>query len=203
MIAFGSSYRTPDGHVEVPQTAEQLLDRGIAPRLRSPQPACAASQWSRASERSACMTRTTTRLPTQPRRALPTRSVLSSPREAPICSWSPRGRGAAEGQLLLSGTARERVEQAPCPVLRSREAPLWRLAEPPLAVHCRSSRRRLTRLRSSRSRATHDGPRPGLPPLRAPDTRPLAQPRRRRCLGPCDAQSPGHASRAPGDLRRA
>lgn len=30
VIAFGSSYRTADGHVEVPQTAEQLIDVEVA-----------------------------------------------------------------------------------------------------------------------------------------------------------------------------
>ncbi|HMD56471.1 MAG TPA: universal stress protein [Solirubrobacteraceae bacterium] len=30
VIAFGSSYRSPPGHVEVPHTAEQLLDLGVS-----------------------------------------------------------------------------------------------------------------------------------------------------------------------------
>ena len=117
VIAFGSSYRTPAGHVALPHTAEQLLDREIpcslalAPAGLRREPveqsigtlsvydedddqAAAASAKSLAHALGAVVTEHEADL-----------LVITSRSEAP------------SGQLLLSGTAREQVEQAQCPVL--------------------------------------------------------------------------------------
>jgi nucleotide-binding universal stress UspA family protein len=117
VIAFGSSYRTPPGHVEVPQTAEQLLDMGIPRSIaiapaglrREPveqsvgtigvyaeagDPAAEATAASLAHAVGASVTGGDADL-----------LVIASRAEAPA------------GQLLLSATAREHVEQARAPVL--------------------------------------------------------------------------------------
>ena len=77
VIAFGSSYRTPAGRVELPHTAEQLLDRGSRARSRSLRRACGASRSSKASGQSVSMTRTTTKPRWRAQRALPMRSAPS------------------------------------------------------------------------------------------------------------------------------
>jgi nucleotide-binding universal stress UspA family protein len=117
VITFGSSYRTPPGHVEVPHTAEQLLDRGITYSLaiapaglrREPvehsigtvsvydeggDPAVQETAGSLAHGLGAAVT----------------------DEEADVLVVASRA-DATPGQLLLSATARERVEQAHAPVL--------------------------------------------------------------------------------------
>lgn len=117
VIAFGSSYRTPDGHVEVPQTAEQLLDRGIGSSIalapaglrREPveQSIGTVSVYDEDDDQNAHATAKSLA------RAL---GAVVTEGAADLLVVASRS-SAAEGQLLLSGTARERVEQAPCPVL--------------------------------------------------------------------------------------
>ncbi|MGA2453196.1 MAG: universal stress protein [Solirubrobacteraceae bacterium] len=117
VIAFGSSYRTPPGHVDVPHTAEQLLDRAISCSLalapaglrREPvehsigtisvydeddDPAAQATAASLAHALGAVVTGS----------------------EADLLVIASR-TAAAAGQLLLSATGRERIERASSPVL--------------------------------------------------------------------------------------
>jgi nucleotide-binding universal stress UspA family protein len=117
VIAFGSSYRTPVGHVELPHTAEQLLDQGVACSLalapaglrREPveqsigtisvydgekDEAARASAKSLASALGAVLAQ-------EPADLL----VLTSRDDAPA------------GQLSLSATEREKIEQAHSPVI--------------------------------------------------------------------------------------
>jgi nucleotide-binding universal stress UspA family protein len=117
VIAFGSSYRTPPGHVEVPQTADQLLDMSISRSIaiapaglrREPvehsvgtigvyeegnDPAAQATAASLAHALGAVVTDSEADL-----------LVIGSRPEAPA------------GALLLSATARERLEQTRAPVL--------------------------------------------------------------------------------------
>jgi nucleotide-binding universal stress UspA family protein len=117
VIAFGSSYRTPEGRVEPPHTAQQLLERGVACSLaiapaglrREPveasigtiavydeddDPAARATAESLAHALGAVVTEGEADL-----------LVIASRPEAP------------PGQLLLSAVSRERMEQARCPVL--------------------------------------------------------------------------------------
>ncbi len=117
VIAFGSSYRTPDGRVDVSHTAEQLLDRAIDYSLalapaglrREPversigtigvyeandDPAVQATAESLAHALGAVVTSDEADL-----------LVIASRSDAPA------------GKLLLSGIGRERIERARSPVL--------------------------------------------------------------------------------------
>ena len=125
VIAFGSSYRTPPGRVDLPHTAEQLLDRAIACSIalapaglrREPveQSIGTVSVYDEDDDQAA---QATARSLAHALGAVVTDDaadllVVASRPEAP------------SGQLLLSATAREQIEQALCPVLAlAREAGL-------------------------------------------------------------------------------
>jgi len=117
VIAFGSSYRTPAGRVELPHTAEQLIDQGVACSLalapaglrRDPveqsigtigvydedhDEAAQASAKSLASALGAVVT----------------------DEEADLLVVASRA-GASSGRLSLSATDREQIENAHSPVL--------------------------------------------------------------------------------------
>jgi nucleotide-binding universal stress UspA family protein len=117
VIAFGSSYRTPPGHVALGQTAEQLLDRSIACSL-----AIAPAGLRRESiERSIGSVSVydedddPAALTTAKSLAHALGAVVTDD-EADLLVVASRPE-APPGQLLLSGTAREQIEQAICPVL--------------------------------------------------------------------------------------
>jgi nucleotide-binding universal stress UspA family protein len=117
VIAFGSSYRTPAGRVELPHTAEQLLDRGIACSLalapaglrREPveRSIGTVSVYDEDDDQAA--------LATAKSLAHALGAVVTE-HEADLLVITSRSE-TPHGQLLLSGTAREQVEQAQCPVL--------------------------------------------------------------------------------------
>ncbi len=117
VIAFGSSYRTPPGHVEVPHTAEQLLDRGIAYSLaiapaglrREPveHSIGTVSVYDEGGDSAAQETAGSLA------HAL---GAVVTEEEADLLVVASRAN-ATPGQLLLSATARERTEQAHAPVL--------------------------------------------------------------------------------------
>jgi nucleotide-binding universal stress UspA family protein len=116
VIAFGSSYRTPPGRVNLPQTAEQLLDRAIACSL-----AIAPAGLRRESiERSIG---TISVYDEDDQAAQATAKSLAhalgavvTEEESDLLVVASRPEGQP-GQLLLSGTGRERIEGALCPVL--------------------------------------------------------------------------------------
>ena len=117
VIAFGSSYRTPAGRVALPHTAEQLLDRGIACSL-----ALAPAGLRREPVERSIGTVSVydedddqTALATAKSLAHALGAVVTE-HEADLLVITSRSE-APSGQLLLSGTAREQVEQAQCPVL--------------------------------------------------------------------------------------
>lgn len=116
VIAFGSSYRTPTGRVALPHTAEQLLDRGIACSL-----ALAPAGLRREPVEQSIGTVSVydeddqTALATAKSLAHALGAVVTE-HEADLLVITSRSE-APPGQLLLSGAAREQVEQALCPVL--------------------------------------------------------------------------------------
>jgi nucleotide-binding universal stress UspA family protein len=117
VIAFGSSYRTPPGHVEVPHTAEQLLDRGIACSLaiapaglrREPveHSIGTVSVYDEGGDSAAQETAAGLA------HAL---GAAVTDEEADLLVVASRA-DATPGQLLLSATARERIEQSHAPAL--------------------------------------------------------------------------------------
>jgi nucleotide-binding universal stress UspA family protein len=117
VIAFGSSYRTPPGRVDLPQTAEQLLDRGIACSL-----ALAPAGLRRESvERSIGTVSVYDEDEDQAAQATAKSlahalGAVVTEHEADLLVITSRPE-AHPGQLLLSASGREQVERAPCPVL--------------------------------------------------------------------------------------
>jgi nucleotide-binding universal stress UspA family protein len=117
VITFGSSYRTPPGRVALPQTAEQLLDRGIACSL-----AIAPAGLRRESIERSIGTINVYAEDDDPVAQATARSLahalgaLVTDDEADLLVVASRPE-APPGALLLSGTAREQIEQAVCPVL--------------------------------------------------------------------------------------
>jgi nucleotide-binding universal stress UspA family protein len=117
VIAFGSSYRTPPGSVDIPQTAEQLLDRGIACSLalapaglrREPVEHSIGSVAVFAEDDDPAVHATAASLA----HALGA-SVTDG--DADLLIVASRG-DAAPGQLLLTAVTREHIEQARAPVL--------------------------------------------------------------------------------------
>lgn len=117
VIAFGSSYRTPPGRVEFPQTAEQLLDRGIACSIalapaglrREPveQSIGTMSIYDEDDDEAARETAKSLA------HAL---GAVVTAEEADLLVVASRP-DAPEGRLLLSGRGREHIEQASSPVL--------------------------------------------------------------------------------------
>jgi nucleotide-binding universal stress UspA family protein len=117
VIAFGSSYRTPPGHVEVPHTAEQLLDRGIACSLaiapaglrREPveHSIGTVSVYDEGSDPAAQETADSLA------HAL---GAVVTEEEADLLVIASRA-DAAPGQLIFSATSREQIERAHAPVL--------------------------------------------------------------------------------------
>jgi nucleotide-binding universal stress UspA family protein len=117
VIAFGSSYRTPPGHVDVPHTAEQLLERGIACSMaiapaglrREPveQSIGTVSVYEEDGDPAAQETATSLA------RAL---GATVTTEEADLLVVASRA-AAPPGQLLISGVALERLQEARCPVL--------------------------------------------------------------------------------------
>jgi nucleotide-binding universal stress UspA family protein len=116
VIAFGSSYRTAPGHVEVPQTAEQLLDREVACSLalapaglrREPVEQSIGTVGVSGGD-DAAATATASSL------AHALGAVLTDG-DADLIVVASRP-GAPEGQLALSSAAREQLSQARTPVL--------------------------------------------------------------------------------------
>lgn len=117
LIVFGSSYRTPEGHVDIPHTAAQLLDHGtgcsiaVAPAGLRREPVEQSvgtvkmydedgDQAARESARSLA-------------HALGAAMVEE---EADLLVLASRA-AAAPGELLLSGAEREQIEQARTPVV--------------------------------------------------------------------------------------
>jgi nucleotide-binding universal stress UspA family protein len=117
VIAFGSSYRTPPGHVEVPQTADQLLDMGISRSIaiapaglrREPveQSVGTIGVYDEGSDAAAQATAASLA------HAL---GAVVTGSEADLLVIASRPQASA-GQLLLSATGREQLEQARAPVL--------------------------------------------------------------------------------------
>ena len=116
VIAFGSSYRTAPGHVEVPQTAEQLLDREVACSLalapaglrREPVEQSIGTVGVIGGD-DAAATATAASL------AHALGAVLTDG-DADLIVVASRP-GAPAGQLALSSAAREQLSQARTPVL--------------------------------------------------------------------------------------
>ncbi len=116
VIAFGSSYRTAPGHVEVPQTAEQLLDREVACSLalapaglrREPVEQSIGTVGVIGGD-DAAATATAASL------AHALGAVLTDD-DADLIVVASRP-GAPAGQLALSSAAREQLSQARTPVL--------------------------------------------------------------------------------------
>jgi nucleotide-binding universal stress UspA family protein len=117
VIAFGSSYRTPAGHVALPHTAEQLLDREIPCSL-----ALASAGLRREPVEQSIGTVSVYDEDDDQTALASTKSLahalgaVVTEHEADLLVITSRSE-APSGQLLLSGTAREQVEQAQCPVL--------------------------------------------------------------------------------------
>ena len=115
-LAFGSSYRTPPGRVGLPQTAEQLLDRGVAFSIalapaglrREPVQHSIGTVGVYGRDDEAAVA-------TAASLAYALGAVVTED-EADLLVIASR-RDATPGQLLLSGPARDQVEQALCPVL--------------------------------------------------------------------------------------
>lgn len=117
VIAFGSSYRTPAGRVELPQTAEQLLDRGVHCSL-----ALAPAGLRREPVEQSIGTVTVYDEDHDDAAQATARSLAHAlgavvvADEADLLVVASRS-GAPPGELLLSGTERERIERAGSPVL--------------------------------------------------------------------------------------
>jgi nucleotide-binding universal stress UspA family protein len=117
VIAFGSSYRTPAGQVAVPHTAQQLLDGGAAWSLalapaglrREPVERSIGTIGVWDEDRDAATHATAESLA----HAL---GAVVTEAEADLLVVASRP-DAPPGQLLLSGSGRERLEEAECPVL--------------------------------------------------------------------------------------
>jgi nucleotide-binding universal stress UspA family protein len=117
VIAFGSSYRTPPGRVGLPQTAEQLLDRGVSCSLalgpaglrREPveHSIGTVSVYDEGGDQAGDATAKSLA------HAL---GATVTEDEADLLVITSRAE-TTPGQLLLSAAAREQVEQAQCPVL--------------------------------------------------------------------------------------
>lgn len=117
VIAFGSSYRTPAGHVELPQTAEQLIEAeapcsiAIAPAgLRREHVEQAVGSISVYDEDDDQAARSSAGSLAHALGAVVTEG------EADLLVVASRG-DAQMGRLGLSGRAREQIEQARSPVL--------------------------------------------------------------------------------------
>jgi len=117
VLAFGSSYRTPEGHVELPQTAEQLLDLGVECSLalapaglrREPVERSIGTVGVYEEDRDEAAEATAKSL------AHALGAVLVDG-EADLLVLASRA-GAPPGELELSGVERERIEEAGAPVL--------------------------------------------------------------------------------------
>lgn len=117
VIVFGSSYRTAPGHVEVPQTAEQLLDREVTCSL-----ALAPAGLRREPvEQSIGTVRVSGG--EEDEAAIATASSLAHALGAVVTGGDAdlivvaSRPGAPQGQLALSSAAREQLGQARAPVL--------------------------------------------------------------------------------------
>jgi nucleotide-binding universal stress UspA family protein len=117
VIAFGSGYRTPPGHVDVPQTAEQLLDSAISCSI-----AIAPAGLRREPVEHSIGTITVYDEAGDPAVGETAASLahalgaVVTDGEADLLVIGSRAEAAA-GQLLLSASGRERLEQARSPVL--------------------------------------------------------------------------------------
>jgi len=117
VIAFGSSYRTAPGHVEVPQTAEQLIDREVACSLalapaglrREPVEQSIGTVGVSGADEDGAAAATAGSLA----HAL---GAVVTDGDADLIVVSSRP-GAPQGRLALSSAAREQLGQARAPVL--------------------------------------------------------------------------------------
>lgn len=117
VIAFGSSYRTAPGHVEIPQTAEQLIDREVACSLalapaglrREPVEQSIGTVRVSGGEEDEAAIATASSLA----HAL---GAVVTDGDADLIVVASRS-GAPQGQLALSSAAREQLGQARAPVL--------------------------------------------------------------------------------------
>ncbi len=117
IVAFGSSYRTPPGRVNLPQTAEQLLDRDVACSLaiapaglrREPveQSIGTVSVYDEDNDEAARSTAAS---------LVHALGAVVTDGEADLLVIASR-HDAPPGRLRLSATARERVDEALCSVL--------------------------------------------------------------------------------------
>jgi nucleotide-binding universal stress UspA family protein len=117
IIVFGSSYRTPHFHIEVPQTASLLLERpaafsiAIAPAGLRREPIERSIGTVRLiDEDDDAGARSTTESIARALGAI----VIDDDADLLLLASRP---DASTGQLLLSGQGRELLEQATCPVL--------------------------------------------------------------------------------------
>jgi nucleotide-binding universal stress UspA family protein len=117
VIAFGSSYRTAAGHVEVPQTAEQLIDGEVACSIalapaglrREPVEQSIGSVCVRNADDDAAAQASASNLA----HAL---GATGTEQDADLIVIASRP-DAPPGHLALSGAAREQIEEARAPVL--------------------------------------------------------------------------------------
>jgi nucleotide-binding universal stress UspA family protein len=117
VIAFGSGYRTPPGHVELSHTAEQLIDAQLTCSLALAPAGLRREQVERSigtvrfyDEDDDAAARATAESLVHALGAVTTED------EADLLVIASR-RDAPPGKLGLSATAREQAEQARCPVL--------------------------------------------------------------------------------------
>ena len=116
VIAFGSSYRTPAGRVALPHTAEQLLDRGIACSLALAPAGLRREPVERSIGTVSVYDEDDDQAALASAKSLAhALGAVVTEHEADLLVITSRSE-APHGQLLLSGTAREQVEQARCPV---------------------------------------------------------------------------------------
>jgi hypothetical protein len=117
VIAFGSSYRTPGGRIELPHTAEQLLDRPVACSLA----VAPAGLRREPVERSIGTVRLYDEDGDEAARATTASlahalGAVVTDGEADLLVIASRSE-ASDGLLVISGASRELIERASCPVL--------------------------------------------------------------------------------------
>jgi nucleotide-binding universal stress UspA family protein len=117
VIAFSSSYRTPAGRVELPHTAEQLLDLGIACSLALAPAGLAREPGEQSIASVGVYEADGDRAASESAKSLASAlGAVVSDEHADLLVVASRGAAPA-GELSLSGIERERIEQARSPVL--------------------------------------------------------------------------------------
>lgn len=117
VIAFGSSYRTPEGHVDIPHTAEQMLDLGVSCSLALAPAGLRREPVERSIGTLKVYDEDSDEAAQESARSLARAlGATITQDEADLLILASRA-AAAPGELLLSGVERERIEQARTPVL--------------------------------------------------------------------------------------